>query len=91
MWVAKKVFPAFLSDEKSPFPRRKGGRVPLLDDCFGMRKASRDRLLGKGERGLAGWVRPLSAFLEQCRAVGRRLNLTPVLLAAIYTQSDISV
>lgn len=89
--MARKAFPAFLSDEKPPFSRRKGGRVPLLGDCFGMRKASRDRLLGKGERGLAGWVWPLSAFLEQCRAVGRRLNLTPVLLAAIYIHNDISV
>lgn len=91
LWVARKAFPAFLSDENPPFPRRKGGRVPLLGDCFGMRKASRDRLLGKGERGLAGWAGPLSTSLEQCRAVGRRLNLTPVLLAAIYTHSDISV
>lgn len=91
LWVARKAFPAFLSDENPPFPRRKGGRVPLLGDCFGMRKASRDRLLGKGERGLAGWAGPLSTSLEPCRAVGRRLNLTPVLLAAIYTHSDISV
>lgn len=51
-----------------PFPEGKKAEVPLLGDCFGMRKASRDRLSGKGK---GAWLAGLGLFQLSWSSAGQ--------------------
>lgn len=63
-------FPSFPECGKPSLYPEEGRQTPPLGHCSGMGKASRDRFLGKGERGSAGRAGPLPAPLEKCRAGG---------------------